>query len=65
MNIKILGLGCAKCHKLGKIVREVVDELNLEATVEDVEDMMKILDFGLLTMKEFKKLLEGKYSNKV
>lgn len=48
MNIKILGPGCARCHKLGKTVREVVDELKLNATVEDVEDITKMLKYPIL-----------------
>ncbi|MFH1663192.1 MAG: thioredoxin family protein [Chloroflexota bacterium] len=49
MKIKVLGPGCAKCHKLGRVVREVVDELKLDATVEDVEDIMKMLEYPILT----------------
>lgn len=49
MKIKILGPGCAKCHKLGKTVREVVDELQVNATIEDVKDITKILEYPILT----------------
>jgi small redox-active disulfide protein 2 len=49
MNIKILGTGCAKCHKLAQVVREVVDELKLEAGVEEVDDITKILEYPILT----------------
>lgn len=49
MNIKILGTGCAKCHKLAQVVREVVDELKLEASVEEVDDITKILEYPILT----------------
>lgn len=49
MNIKILGTGCARCHKLAQIVREVVDELKLEAGVEEVDDITKILEYPILT----------------
>ena len=48
MNIKILGTGCAKCHSLEKIVKEVVAELHLDATVEEVKDMKQILDYKIL-----------------
>ena len=34
MEIKILGTGCAKCKSLEKVTREVVDEMNLDATVD-------------------------------
>lgn len=49
MEIKILGTGCAKCASLEKVTREVVSELNLEATVTKVEDIMDILAFGVMT----------------
>jgi len=48
MNIKILGTGCAKCHSLEKIVKEVVAELHLDATVEEIKDMKQILNYKIL-----------------
>ncbi|UCG55352.1 MAG: TM0996/MTH895 family glutaredoxin-like protein [Dehalococcoidia bacterium] len=48
MKIKILGPGCAKCHSLDKLVREVVKELNVDAQVEYIQDMAKILEYPIL-----------------
>ena len=48
MNIKILGPGCAKCHKLEMITREAVKELGLDAEVEDIKDMAKILEYPII-----------------
>lgn len=48
MKIKVLGTGCAKCKTLEKITREVVSELNLSASVEKVEDIMQIMDYGVM-----------------
>ena len=48
MNIKILGTGCARCQEVEKAVREVVKELQIEATVEKVSDMGKILEYPIL-----------------
>jgi small redox-active disulfide protein 2 len=48
MNIKILGTGCAKCHDLQKTVKEVVAELKLNAIVEEVKDIKKILEYPIL-----------------
>ena len=48
MNIKILGTGCAKCHALEKMVKEVVDEFQVSATVEEIKDMKKILEYPIL-----------------
>jgi small redox-active disulfide protein 2 len=49
MNIKILGPGCFKCDALEKHVKEVVSELQLDATIEHVKDMKQILDYPILT----------------
>lgn len=49
MNIKILGPGCARCQQLEKTAREVVKDLAIEATVEEVKDMKKIMQYPILT----------------
>ena len=49
MNIKILGPGCARCQQLEKTAKEVVEELSIEATVEEVKDMKKIMQYPILT----------------
>jgi len=48
MDIKVLGTGCAKCHQLEKTVQEVVKELGVDATVEEVKDMKRILEYNVL-----------------
>ncbi len=48
MEIKILGTGCPNCHKLEKETENVVSELGLDATVTKVEDIMKIMEYGIL-----------------
>ncbi len=48
MNIKILGPGCAKCQLLEKTVKEVVAEMKIDATVEDIKDMKKIMEYPIL-----------------
>jgi small redox-active disulfide protein 2 len=49
MNIKILGPGCARCHQLEKTTKEVVKELSVDATVEEVKDIQKIMEYPILT----------------
>jgi small redox-active disulfide protein 2 len=49
MKIKILGTGCAKCHQLEQIARQVVKELAVDATIEEVKDMKKIMEYPILT----------------
>ena len=49
MNILVLGTGCAKCKSLEKITRDVVDELDLDAEITKVEDIVEIMSFGVMT----------------
>jgi len=49
MNIKILGPGCARCHQLGKMTREAVKELGIDAEIEEVKDINKIMEYPILT----------------
>jgi small redox-active disulfide protein 2 len=48
MNIKILGPGCHRCDELEKVTKEVLGELNLDANVEHVRDMKKIMEYPIL-----------------
>lgn len=47
--IKILGTGCQKCKAMTSIVEEVVNENNIDATVEKVEDIIEIMKFDIMT----------------
>jgi small redox-active disulfide protein 2 len=49
MKIKILGTGCAKCHQVEQITRQVVKELAIDATIEEVKGMKKIMGYPILT----------------
>jgi small redox-active disulfide protein 2 len=48
MEIKILGTGCPKCKTLHKITQEVVEEEGIEARIEKVEDILEIVNFGIM-----------------
>ncbi len=48
MEIKVLGSGCAKCKTLEKVTREAVSELNIEANIEKIEDIQKIIEYGVM-----------------
>lgn len=50
MDIKILGSGCSRCKKTYETVKYVVEEDKLEATVEYVTDIVKILDYNILSL---------------
>lgn len=48
MIIKVLGTGCARCKALDRITRKAVQELGLNATVEKVEDIQKIMEYAVM-----------------
>jgi len=49
MKIKILGTGCARCHQLEQTARQAVKELAIDATIEEVKDMKRIMEYPILT----------------
>ncbi len=48
MEIKILGTGCPKCKTLEKNTRDAVAELGIDADISKVEDIVKIMTYGIL-----------------
>jgi len=48
MEIKILGTGCPKCNSLEKITRKAVAEAGIEANIEKVEDILEIMNYGIM-----------------
>lgn len=48
MIIKILGTGCAKCTQLEKTAKEAVEELGIDAKIEEVKDIIKIISYPIL-----------------
>lgn len=48
MNIKVLGPGCPKCKTLEKITRDAVAEAGIDATIEKVEDIVKIMEYRVM-----------------
>lgn len=49
-SIKILGSGCKSCHKLLENTETAVKDLGLEAEVEYVTDMEKVMAYGVMSM---------------
>ena len=49
MNIKVLGGGCYKCENLLGAVREAVAEKGIEAEIEYITDMAKIMEYGIMS----------------
>lgn len=48
MEIKILGTGCPKCKSLEKLAKDTVAELGIDANVTKEEDIMKIMEYGVM-----------------
>jgi small redox-active disulfide protein 2 len=48
MDIKVLGPGCPKCKTLEQATREAVAESGVDATVSKVEDIVEIMNFGVM-----------------
>lgn len=48
MDIKVLGTGCAKCKTLEKLTRDAIAEAGITAEIEKVEDIVKIMAFGVM-----------------
>jgi small redox-active disulfide protein 2 len=48
MKIEILGSGCAKCKSVEKLVRNIVEELGIQADIIKVEDLQEIVDRGII-----------------
>lgn len=49
MEIKILGPGCPKCKTLDQLTREVVEQNGIDATVVKVEDIVAIMNYGVMS----------------
>lgn len=50
MEIKVLGTGCANCKALYATVEKVVNELGIQAEIIKEEDLMKIMEYNLMTL---------------
>jgi len=48
MEIKILGTGCPKCHKLEAETRLAAEELQLDCNIEKVTEVKDIMAFGVM-----------------
>jgi hypothetical protein len=48
MIIKVLGFVCMNCKTLEKRTIEALQELNMDAVVEKIEDYQKIASYGIM-----------------
>ena len=58
MKIEVCGSGCSKCAELEKRAKEAVAIAGLDATVEHVYDMTKIIERGIFMTPAL--LIDGK-----
>jgi small redox-active disulfide protein 2 len=47
-SLLVLGPGCPRCEKLAHAVLEAADELGLEARVEKINDIDRIIALGVM-----------------
>ena len=50
MEIKVLGSGCSRCKKALEVVEKVVLENNVDAQVEYVSDIERVMSYNVLSM---------------
>jgi small redox-active disulfide protein 2 len=48
MKIEVLGTGCSKCKKTKETIEKVVKQTGVEAEVVKVEDIEKIMSYGVM-----------------
>ncbi|MGB5919611.1 thioredoxin family protein [Arcobacter sp.] len=49
MKIEVLGTGCSKCKALEENVKKAVADAGIFAQVEKVEDIEKIMAYGIMS----------------
>ncbi len=65
MNIEILGTGCAKCESLFKNAKQAVAKRGIFAKIEKVDDVVKIMEYGIMSTPALVVNGEVKSSGKV
>lgn len=58
MVIKVLGTGCEKCTRLYQNVQQAVKELGLDADIQKVEDLMELVQLGVMSTPSM--MIDGK-----
>lgn len=48
-DIKVLGTGCANCKNTIKLIEEIAQEKNQAIKLEKVEDIQKIMSYGIMS----------------
>jgi len=58
MDIKVLGGGCRSCEALLAAAKEAVAQTGVEAGIEYVTDMERIMSYGVMSMPAL--MIDGK-----
>ena len=58
MKIEILGTGCANCKTLEARVKEAIKQIEGFHSIEKVEDITKIMEYGVMSTPGF--VVDGK-----
>jgi len=48
MKVEILGPGCGRCFATEEVVRKVLKKLGIKAEIVHVNDMNKIIEYGVM-----------------
>jgi small redox-active disulfide protein 2 len=49
MEIKVLGPGCANCHKMEELAKTAVKELGIDAKIGKISDIQEIMKYTMST----------------
>ena len=58
MVIKVIGTGCEKCDRLYQNVQEAVTELGVDAEIRKVEDLVEMVQLGVMSAPSL--MIDGK-----
>lgn len=49
-QVKVLGAGCQKCHELNENAKTAIDELGIDADLEYVTDIDRVMSYGAMSL---------------
>ena len=49
MEIRILGPGCANCHRMEELAKTAVKELGIDAKIEKISEIQEIMKYTMST----------------
>lgn len=48
-NVKVLGMGCAKCTNTLKLIAEIAQEKQQEIILNKIDDLQKIMSYNIIS----------------